>query len=105
MLSATDIRQKAISLIGQLSQDKLIAVVQLLECLAQPPQHSTISADEVQLLEAIGHHLPEDDLLRLNILRDRCELGELSEIEHQELIRYEDLLEQQRVKRLEALIS
>jgi hypothetical protein len=36
MAPATDIRQKAIALIGQLPQDKLIAVVQLLEFLAQP---------------------------------------------------------------------
>ena len=105
MLSATDIRQKAISLIGQLSQERLIAVVQLLECLAEPPQQSTMSAEEVPLLEAIAHQLPEEDLLRLNILRDRCEFGELRETEHQELIRYEDLLEEQRVKRLEALME
>ena len=105
MPSATDIRQKAIALIGQLPQDKLIAVVQLLEFLAEPPQKSTVSTNEAQLLEVIGNHLPRDEQTRLNILRDRCELGELSEAEHQELIGYEDLLEQQRAERLEALIE
>ncbi|MBC6423201.1 MAG: hypothetical protein GDA43_20645 [Hormoscilla sp. SP5CHS1] len=105
MLSTTDMRSYAISLIVQLSQERLIAVVQLLECLVEPPQQYTMSAEETQLLEAIGHHLPEDERVRLNILRDRCEFGELSETEHQELIRYEDLLEEQRVKRLEALIQ
>lgn len=35
----------------------------------------------------------------------RCEWGELTEAEHQELIRYEDLLEQHRVERLEALME
>lgn len=101
----TDIRQKAIALIGQLPQDKLIAVVQLLEFLAEPPQQSTVNAQEAQLLEVIQNHLPEDEQTRLNTLRDRSRLGELSEAEHQELIGYEDLLEQQRVERLEALIE
>jgi hypothetical protein len=105
MPPAPDIRQKAIALIGQLPQDKLMAVVQLLEFLAEPPQHSTVSAQEAQLLEVIENHLPEDEQTRLNTLRDRCEWDELSEAEHQELIGYEDLLEQQRVKRLEALIE
>jgi hypothetical protein len=105
MPPAPDIRQKAIALIGQLPQDKLMAVVQLLEFLAEPPQPSTVSAQEAQLLEVIENHLPEDEQAHLDTLRDRCEWGELSEAEHQELIGYEDLLEQQRVERLEALIE
>ncbi len=105
MPPAPDIRQKAIALIDQLPQDKLMAVVQLLEFLAEPPQQSTISAQEAQLLEAIENHLPEDEQTRLDTLRDRCEWGELTEAEHQELVGYEDLLEQQRVERLEALIE
>jgi hypothetical protein len=105
MPPATDIRQKVIALIGQLSQDKLMAVVQLLEFLAEPPQPSTVSAKEAQLLEVIENHLPEDEQARLDMLRDNCEWGELSEAEHQELMGYEDLLEQQRVERLEALIE
>lgn len=105
MISTTDIREKAIALIGQLSEDRLIAVVQLLECLAQSPQHDTISAKEAQLLEVIRHNLPEDRQVHLKGLRDRASLGELSESEHQELIRYEDWLEEQRVQRLEALME
>ena len=105
MPPAADIRQKAIALIGQLPQDKLMAVVQLLEFLAEPPQQSIVSAKEAQLLEVIENHLPEDEQARLDTLRDRCEWSELSEAEHQELIGYEDLLEQQRVERLEALIE
>lgn len=105
MPPAPDIRQKAIALIGQLPQDKLMAVVQLLEFLAEPPQQSAVSAQEAQLLEVINNHLPEDEQVRLDTLRDRCEWGELTEAEHQELIGYEDLLEQQRVERLEALIE
>jgi hypothetical protein len=116
MASATEIRQKAIlfsrrfanALIGQLPQDKLMAVVQLLEFLAEPPQPSTVSAQEAQLLEAIENHLPEEEQVRLDTLRDqlcwcaprnRSRWDKLSEAEHQELIGYEDLLEQQRVER------
>ncbi|NER25131.1 MAG: hypothetical protein F6J86_39890 [Symploca sp. SIO1B1] len=105
MPPATDIRQKAITLIGELPQNKLIAVVQLLEFLAEPSQQSKVSIQETQLLEVIQNHLPEDEQIRLNILRDRCEYGELSEAEHQELIGYEDWLEQRRVEQLEALIK
>lgn len=113
MPPATDIRLQAIlfsrrfanALIGQLPQDKLIAVVQLLEFLAEPQKPSTVSTQEAQLLEVIENHLPEDEQVRLEMLRDRSRWGELSEAEHQELIGYEDLLEQQRVERLEALIE
>ncbi|MEQ8969773.1 MAG: hypothetical protein RIE73_05180 [Coleofasciculus sp. C1-SOL-03] len=105
MAPATDIHQKAIALIGQLPQDKLIAVVQLLEFLAQPPQSSTVSPQETQLLGVIESHISEEEQVHLNTLRDRCEWGELSEAEYQELIGYEDLLEEKRVKRLEALIQ
>jgi hypothetical protein len=105
MSPAPDICQRAIALIGQLPQDKLMAVVQLLEFLAEPPQPSAVSTQEAQLLEAIENHLPEEEQVRLEMLRDRSRWGELSEAEHQELIGYEDLLEQQRVERLEALIE
>ncbi|MEB3882558.1 hypothetical protein [Lyngbya sp. CCY1209] len=50
MIQTADLRQKAIALIGQLSPEKLSAVVQLLECLAEPPQQNSTSAEEVQLL-------------------------------------------------------
>jgi len=38
-------------------------------------------------------------------LRERCEWGQLSEAEHQELLQCEDRLEQDRAERLEALIN
>ena len=72
MPPAPDIRQKAIALIGQLPQDKLMAVVQLLEFLAEPPQPSTVSAQEAQLLEVIEIRSYSDGMgrlgLRLNLL-------------------------------------
>lgn len=100
-----DIRQRAIFLIEHLPQNKLAAVVQLLEILTEPTSQGATDAEEASLLEIIQRRLPETEQARLNELRDCCEWGNLSEAEHQELIRYEDRLEQHRVERLEALIE
>ncbi len=99
-----DIRQRAIALLDQLPQNKLAAVVQLLEVLAEPASQ-TANPDEAPLLAIIQWQLPALEQSRLDDLRDRCEWGELSEAEHQQLIHYEDLLEQHRVERLEALMN
>ena len=104
MTSPIDIRAQAISLIERLPTEKLKAVVQLLEFLVEPSQQ-TIPSQEATLLQIIQHCLPVEQQKRLEELRDRCEWGELTEAEQQELIGYEDLLEQQRVERLEALIQ
>jgi hypothetical protein len=113
-MSPVDIRQRAISLIEQLPQNKLAAVVQLLEVLSEPTSQSAASAEEAHLLEIIQRRLSEDEQTRLDELREaqraalegqRCEWGNLTEAEHQELIHYEDRLEQYRVERLEALIK
>ncbi|MGF2039616.1 MAG: hypothetical protein RMZ43_030605 [Nostoc sp. CmiVER01] len=105
MTPATDIRRRAIELIEQLSPEKLSAVVQLLEFLSEPSQPGTSNDQEVVLLEVIQRHLASDEQKRLQDLRDRCEWGELTAIEHEELIQYEDRLEQWRVERLQALIE
>ncbi len=98
-----DIRQRAVLLIDQLPQSKLEAVVQLLEVLTEPAAGAT--REESHLLATIQRRLPEPEQTRLDGLRTRCEWGELSKSEHQELIGFEDRLEQYRVERLEALIA
>ena len=103
-MSSADIRQKAIALINQLPPDRLTAVVQLLEFLAQPAQ-GVSNPDETALLEVIQWHLPENEQMRLQELRDRCEWEQLTESEHEELLCFEDLLELRRVDRLKALID
>lgn len=82
-----------------------MAVVQLLEFLAEPPQQVPSNSKEAALFQVIQRRLPADEQERLQELRNRCEWGELTEAEHYELIQYEDLLEQQRVERLEALMK
>ncbi len=103
-MSSADIHQKAIALINQLPPDRLTAVVQLLEFLAQPVQTAT-NPEETALLKVNQWHLPGNEQMRLQELRDRCEWEQLTESEHEELLCYEDLLEQRRVDRLKALID
>ncbi len=98
-----DARQKVRSLIERIPQETLPAVVQILELLIELPEQGAI--EEGRLIDIIQRHLPEADQTRHNDLRDRCEHSSLSETEHQELIRYEDLLEQYRADRLAALMA
>ncbi len=98
------------ALLDQLPNTKLAAVVQLLEVLAEPISQSSESQspshlEEAQWLAVIERPLANFDQARLEDLRERCEWGQLSEAEHQELIQCEDRLEQDRVERLEALIN
>ncbi|MGB3493104.1 MAG: hypothetical protein WBA57_10275 [Elainellaceae cyanobacterium] len=69
-----DIRQQAISLIEQfppeqLPQNKLEAVVQLLEVLTESIVQSVANTDESHLREIIQCRLPEAKKARLNELR------------------------------------
>jgi hypothetical protein len=97
-----DLRQRAIALIEQLPADKLTAITQLLEILVVSAPGNP---EESALLNIIQQQLPATQYARLIELRDRCEWGELSEAEHQELIRYEDWLEQRNSDRLAALMK
>lgn len=105
MTPVTDIRRRAIKLIEQLSLERLTAVVQLLEFLSDPPVQGASNPIEVALLELIQRRLSPDEQKRLEELRARCEWGKLTDIEHEELIQYEDRLEHWRVERLEALME
>ena len=64
-------RQRAISLIEQLPQNKLEAVVQLLEVLTEPTPPTITQVEETHLLEIIQRQLAETDQTRLSELRDR----------------------------------
>lgn len=105
MTTPIEIRQRAIALIEHLPTERLAAVVQLLEFLSEPSQQVIPSSQEDTLLQTVQRHFSADHQRRLEELRDRCEWAELTEDEHQELIRYEDLLEQQNAERLAALIE
>lgn len=105
MTPTSDIRRRAVELIEQLPLERLTPIVQLLEVLSSDSQQLGSESQESALLEVIQRRLPPDQQARLQELRDRCEWGELTNTEHEELIQYEDQLEQWRVERLEALIE
>ncbi len=105
MTPATDIRRRAIELIEQLSEERLTAVVQLLEFLSEPSKFAASNPIELALVEVIQRRLTPNEQKRLEELRKRGEWGELADMEHEELITYEDQLEQLRVERLEALME
>jgi hypothetical protein len=105
MTTLPDLRQRAIALIEYLPTDKLTAITQLLELLAEPAPIPSSSPEESTLLDTIQRQLPADQQHRLTELRDRCEWGHLTEAEHQELISYEDWLEQRNVDRFAALMK
>ncbi|MEH1771105.1 hypothetical protein [Nostoc sp.] len=105
MTRATDIRRRAIELIEQLSEERLTAVVQLLEFLSEPSKFAASNPIELALVEVIQRCLAPNEQKRLEELRKRSEWGELTDMEYEELITYEDQLEQWRVERLEALME
>ncbi|QLE45517.1 hypothetical protein FD723_35060 (plasmid) [Nostoc sp. C052] len=105
MTPATDIRRRAIELIEQLSEERLTAVVQLLEFLSEPSKFAASNPIELALVEVIQRRLAPNEQKQLEELRKRGEWGELTDMEHEELITYEDQLEQWRVERLEALME
>ncbi|OYD87626.1 hypothetical protein CDG77_28265 [Nostoc sp. 'Peltigera membranacea cyanobiont' 213] len=105
MTRATDIRRRAIELIEQLSEERLTAVVQLLEFLSEPSKFAASNPIELALVEVIQRRLAPNEQKRLEELRKRGEWGELTDMEHEELITYEDQLEHWRVERLEALME
>lgn len=98
--------QRAIALIDQLPPDKLNIAVTFLERLTQQtlavPDNPI--ANEISLRRIIQLR-PTIDQARLDDLRDRNEWATLTDEEHQELIRYEEQLEQYSVDRLQAMIQ
>jgi hypothetical protein len=88
--------QRAIALVEQLPADKLTLALTFLEQLTQTP-------DETTLLQVIQQQ-PVIDLPRLEELRDRCEYGNLTTEEHEQLMQYEDELERHNADRIEAIM-
>lgn len=92
-------RSKAIELVTKFSPEVLDKAVELLEALQAQFERETA------LLEIIDRSLPPEDREKLDCLRERCEWDHLTEFEYQELLAYENWLENQNVARLEAIIQ
>jgi hypothetical protein len=109
MTVSTEIRQRAIALLEKLLESMLDEAVQLLESLrvkADAVREVAVSKlPESALLEIIHRRLPADEQARLDYLRDQNEYGELSDDEYQELLTYEEQMENKNVERLRALME
>ena len=99
MSVAMEKRSKAIELVTKFPPEVLDKAVELLEALQAQFERETA------LLQIIHQSLSPEDLEKLDCLRQRCEWDNLTESEYQELLAYEDWLENQNVARLEAIIQ
>jgi hypothetical protein len=109
MTAPTDIRQRAIKLLEQLPGESLVKAVEFLESLShQALQVSETKKPEVretELIQIIQRRLSAEQQERLHYLRQQNETGEITETEHQELLIYVDLIEQQDAERAAAMIE
>jgi len=60
---------------------------------------------EDQLLQVINRRLPQDDQVRLNYLREQNESGEITEVEHQELLAFVLRVENEDAERAAAIFQ
>ncbi len=104
----TEIRQRAIELLENLPQERLVEAVELLESLFgndRKTGEETPSLEERELLEIVQRRLPPEEEARLEELDDRNEWGELSEAEYNELLTAIERVEHQNVQRVAALME
>jgi hypothetical protein len=108
MMSPIHIRQRAQQILEQLPSQSLPKAIEFLEILAQEssqPLEMNSQTRETDLLAVIQRRLPPNEQVRLNNLRQRSETGTLSELEHQELLKYVERIELQDAERAAALIE
>jgi hypothetical protein len=105
----TEIRERAIELVENLPQEMLNEAIDFLESLSkkaeQIKEEDELNTEEYSLIQIIQRRLSIEEQKRLDYLREQNEWSELTEAEYQELLAYEDLLENQKVERLEALMK
>ena len=60
---------------------------------------------EEQLLQVINRRLPQDDQVKLDYLREQNESGEITELEHQELLAFVLRVENEDAERASAILK
>ena len=109
MTAPTEIRQRAIALLEQLPGESLIKAVEFLESLShqalQVSETKISETRETDLIQIIQRRFSSEQQDRLNYLRQQNETGEITEIEHQELLIYVELIEKQDAERAAAIIE
>jgi hypothetical protein len=108
MAISTSDRQRVMQLVEQLPDESLGEVVDLLNnLLRQTRQSQTLisSKSEELLLQVIGRRLLPDDQARLDYLREQNESGDITEVEHQELLGFVSRVENEDAERLAAILQ
>ena len=108
MTTSHNIRQRAKELVDQLPSDALAQAVEFMEQLSNPSieaQTRGENTDERSLLEVIQRRLPTEDQARLAYLRQKQEVEDLTDEEHQELLTFVERVEQQDAERAGALVQ
>jgi len=108
MAISTGDRQKVMRLVEQLPDDSLGEVVDLLNNLLRQTRQSQLlisSKSEELLLQVIGRRLLPDDQARLDYLREQNENGDITEVEHQELLAFVSRVENEDAERAAAILQ
>ncbi|MEM9218896.1 MAG: hypothetical protein AAGD25_31735 [Cyanobacteria bacterium P01_F01_bin.150] len=102
MSQALEHRQHIHQLVDQLPSEALEDALQFLEGLSR---RALQAGQELELLSIIHRRLASSQQERWESLRQKLELETLTEMEHQELITYSDLLESWNTERVEAVME
>jgi len=108
MATSTGDRQRVMQLVEQLPDESLGEVVDLLNNLLRQTRQSQpliSSKSEELLLQVIGRRLLPDDQARLDYLREQNESGDITEVEHQELLDFVARVENEDAERAEAILQ
>jgi uncharacterized membrane protein YgaE (UPF0421/DUF939 family) len=108
MAISTGDRQKVMQLVEQLPEESLGDVVDLLNNLLRQTRQSQpliSSKSEELLLQVIGRRLLPDDQARLDYLREQNENGDITELEHQELLNFVARVENEDAERAAAILQ
>lgn len=108
MAISTGDRQRVMQLVEQLPDESLGEVVDLLNNLLRQTRQSQLlisSKSEELLLQVIGRRLLPDDQARLDYLREQNESGDITEVEHQELLDFVARVESEDAERAAAILQ
>lgn len=109
MTTPTEVRQRVIELVDQLPTEMLVEAIDFLEFLSFKTNRRAKVAEskpeEKALLQIIQRRLPPEEQTRLDHLRQKNEMGELTEVEQSELLAYVERVECEDAERAEALIQ
>ena len=108
MAISTGDRQRVMQLVEQLPDESLGEVVDLLNNLVRQTRQSQSlisSKSEELLLQVIGRRLLPDDQARLDYLREQNENGDITEVEHQELLAFVSRVKNEDAERLAAILQ